>query len=150
MESPGVEQNRCGHEAPRRCAERGTISGSARRSARAVEGVEFACKLRPKHRVAVERGKHETVAGGVSPLKHAAFVHKKRGRGRILFRERLSRPRPNTVHLRRVRPEHVEGLRYAARLRQAQTERINLTKRTVLSPGPGGSPEPISSNSARN
>ena len=34
----------------------------------------------------------------------------------------------NTVHLRPVRPELVEGPSYAARLRQAQPERIKLAK----------------------
>ena len=34
----------------------------------------------------------------------------------------------NTVHLRPVRPELVEGPSYAARLRQAQPERIKSAK----------------------
>ena len=37
-------------------------------------------------------------------------------------------PNRNTVHLRPVRPELVEGPSYAARLRQAQPERIKLAK----------------------
>ena len=37
-------------------------------------------------------------------------------------------PNRNTVHLRPVRPELVEGPSYAARLRQVQPERIKLAK----------------------
>ena len=44
---------------------------------------------------------------------------------------------PNTVHLGPVRPELVEGPSYAARLRQAQPERIKLAKLTVLRVAPG-------------
>ena len=44
---------------------------------------------------------------------------------------------PNTVHLGPVRPELVEGPSYAARLRQAQPERIKLAKLTVLWVAPG-------------
>ena len=43
----------------------------------------------------------------------------------------------NTVHLGPVRPELVEGPSYAARLRQAQPERIKLAKLTVLRVAPG-------------